>query len=46
VLNRAGDLVNPQSNKCVDVKDRNTDNGAPLIQWDCNGGPNQKWRRG
>lgn len=46
VLSGAGDLVNPQSNKCVDVKDWNSANGARLIQFDCHGGANQKWRRG
>jgi streptogrisin C len=46
VLSAAGDLVNPQSNKCVDVKDWNPNNHAVLIQWDCHGGANQKWRRG
>jgi streptogrisin C len=46
VLSGAGDLVNPQANKCVDVSDWNTGNGAKLIQWECTGGANQKWRRG
>jgi streptogrisin C len=46
VLTGAGDLVNPQSNKCVDIDGWNPDNGALLIQWDCTGGANQKWRRG
>ncbi|MGH3648584.1 MAG: ricin-type beta-trefoil lectin domain protein [Micromonosporaceae bacterium] len=46
VLSGAGDLVNPQANKCVDVKDWNTANGARLHLWDCHGGANQKWRRG
>jgi streptogrisin C len=46
VLSAAGDLVNPQSNKCVDVKDWNPDNHAVLVQWECHGGANQKWRRG
>jgi streptogrisin C len=46
VLTGAEDLVNPQSNKCVDVKDWNSDNGARLQQWDCTGGANQKWYRG
>jgi hypothetical protein len=38
--------VNPQSNKCVDIKDWNPNNDAVLQQWDCSGGANQKWRRG
>jgi len=46
VLSGAGDLVNPQSNKCVDVGGWNTSNGAKLVQWECTGGANQKWRRG
>ena len=46
VLTGAGDLVNPQSNKCVDVSGWSSANGARLIQWDCHGGANQKWRRG
>lgn len=46
VLTAAGDLVNPQANKCVDVKDWDSADGARLITWDCHGGANQKWRRG
>lgn len=46
VLSGAGDLVNPQANKCVDVQGWNSANGARLIQWECTGGANQKWRRG
>ena len=42
---RAGDLVNPQANKCVDIKDWNADDGARLQLWDCAGTANQKWRR-
>lgn len=45
VLSAAGDLVNPQANKCVDVTGFGGA-GAPLELWDCNGGANQKWRRG
>ncbi|MEV4891777.1 ricin-type beta-trefoil lectin domain protein [Nonomuraea sp. NPDC055795] len=45
VLSGAGDLVNPQSNKCVDVKDWGG-SGAALIQYECHGGANQKWWRG
>ncbi|MEO3862696.1 ricin-type beta-trefoil lectin domain protein [Acrocarpospora sp. B8E8] len=45
VLTGAGDLVNPQSNKCVDVTGWGG-TGTPLQQWDCSGGANQKWRRG
>lgn len=46
VLSAAGDLVNPQANKCVDVKDWNGNDGGKLILWTCTGGANQKWRRG
>jgi hypothetical protein len=44
VLTGAGDLVNPQSNKCVDVTGWGGDR-TPLQQWDCDGGGNQKWWR-
>lgn len=46
VLSAAGDLVNPQANKCVDIKDWNGDWGAALQTWDCGGTANQKWHRG
>ncbi|GGM69214.1 ricin-type beta-trefoil lectin domain protein [Dactylosporangium sucinum] len=46
VLTAAGDLVNPQANKCVDVKDWAGYDGGRLITWDCHGGANQKWYRG
>ncbi|MGH3737373.1 MAG: ricin-type beta-trefoil lectin domain protein [Micromonosporaceae bacterium] len=46
VLSGAGDLVNPQANKCVDVQNWGTANGSRLILWECHGGANQKWRRG
>ncbi|MET7704667.1 ricin-type beta-trefoil lectin domain protein [Micromonospora sp. NPDC005413] len=46
VLSGAGDLVNPQANKCVDVQDWNSADGARLLLWECHGGANQKWRRG
>jgi hypothetical protein len=29
--------------KCVDVYNLSGDNGAPIQQWDCNNGWNQKW---
>ncbi|WNV82988.1 ricin-type beta-trefoil lectin domain protein [Umezawaea sp. Da 62-37] len=45
VLSAAGDLVNPQANKCVDITGYGGV-GTPLELWDCNGGANQKWRRG
>jgi len=34
-----------KSNRCLDVADGFSDNGAKLHQWDCNAGnPNQKWQ--
>jgi len=45
VLSAAGDLVNPQANKCIDIDNWNANDGARLILWDCTGGANQKWRR-
>ncbi|MEU6069950.1 ricin-type beta-trefoil lectin domain protein [Streptomyces sp. NPDC047082] len=44
VLSTAGDLVNPQANKCVDALDNGTGNGTRLQLWTCAGTPNQKWR--
>ena len=29
--------------KCLDVIYSSGDNGATVQQWDCHGGPNQKW---
>jgi len=46
VLNSAGDLINPQANKCVDIVDVNSADGAKLQLWDCAGSANQKWRKG
>jgi len=46
VFSAAGDLVNPVSNRCVDIRDWNAGDGAQLILYDCHGGANQKWRRG
>ncbi|MFJ8687806.1 ricin-type beta-trefoil lectin domain protein [Micromonospora wenchangensis] len=46
VLSGAGDLVNPQANKCVDVLGANSADGTRLVIWECTGGANQKWRRG
>ncbi|WLQ37267.1 ricin-type beta-trefoil lectin domain protein [Streptomyces castrisilvae] len=45
VLSADHDLVNPQANKCVDVKNAQTGGGARLQLWDCNGQDNQKWSR-
>ncbi|MEU0344974.1 RICIN domain-containing protein, partial [Streptomyces bobili] len=44
VMSTAGDLVNPQADKCVDVKDSATGNESKLQLWTCSGTPNQKWR--
>ncbi|MDX3575154.1 ricin-type beta-trefoil lectin domain protein [Streptomyces sp. ID05-47C] len=44
VMSAAGDLVNPQADKCVDVKDSGTGNESKLQLWTCSGTPNQKWR--
>ncbi|MFF8191648.1 ricin-type beta-trefoil lectin domain protein [Streptomyces bobili] len=44
VMSTAGDLVNPQADKCVDVKDSGTGNESRLQLWTCSGTPNQKWR--
>jgi hypothetical protein len=43
-LSSAGDLVNPQADKCVDAKDNGTGNGTKLQLWTCAGTANQKWR--
>lgn len=32
------------SGKCLDVEGASRANGAKVIQWDCHGGANQKWR--
>ncbi|MBM6402629.1 RICIN domain-containing protein, partial [Phycicoccus sp. CSK15P-2] len=46
VLSSAGDLVNPQANKCLDIKDWVNNNGAQLQIWTCAGTANQKWHKG
>jgi Beta-1,3-glucanase/Ricin-type beta-trefoil lectin domain len=46
VLSAAGDLVNPQANRCLDIKDWNGNDGAKVQIWDCGGGANQKWHQG
>ena len=46
VLSGAGDLVNPQANRCVDIAEVNPNDGARLHLWDCVGASNQKWRKG
>jgi Ricin-type beta-trefoil lectin domain len=37
-------LVNVASGKCLDVNNRETDDGARIQQWSCNNGANQQWR--
>ncbi|TDD50883.1 hypothetical protein E1286_11815 [Nonomuraea terrae] len=46
VLNNAHDLVNQAADKCGDVKDKATGDGARLQLWSCGGTSNQKWRKG
>ena len=41
VLGAAGDLVNPQANKCQDIKDWNSDDRVKLTVWNCAGTQNQ-----
>ncbi|TDV57494.1 RICIN domain-containing protein [Actinophytocola oryzae] len=38
-------LVNPQSNRCMDVSGVSTAEGAQIHLWDCHGGTNQRWTR-
>ncbi|MFK3982826.1 protein kinase [Micromonospora sp. NPDC050397] len=45
-LNRASDLVNVRSDRCVDVIDAKPGNGVRLQIWQCSGTSNQKWRLG
>jgi len=42
--NSAYDLVNVQTDKCVDVPDGNSANGVPAQIWECTGAGNQKWK--
>ncbi|MEV6973779.1 RICIN domain-containing protein [Kitasatospora sp. NPDC093806] len=37
-------FVNILSGKCLEVGGWRTDDGAPVNQWACTGGANQKWR--
>jgi hypothetical protein len=37
-------LVNENSSRCADVYGASTDDAAPVVQWDCNGGPNQTFQ--
>jgi chitinase len=38
-----GELLNPQSGKCLDDPGFSTSWGTQLGIWDCNDGANQKW---
>ncbi|HWJ52252.1 MAG TPA: RICIN domain-containing protein, partial [Propionibacteriaceae bacterium] len=45
-LTSGSDLVNADADKCVDVADASTVDGAPLQQWTCAGSQNQKfWKQ-
>lgn len=44
-LNTRHDLVSVLADKCVDVRDKRTSNGARLQLWACAGTPNQKWSK-
>ncbi|MFF1907576.1 RICIN domain-containing protein [Kitasatospora sp. NPDC058218] len=37
------EIRNAITNKCLEVADWRTDDGAPVRQWTCTGGDNQKW---
>ncbi|HMF98523.1 MAG TPA: DUF1800 family protein [Vicinamibacterales bacterium] len=37
------ELVALHSGKCLDVSGQSTDDGAPVVQWTCNGGLSQRW---
>lgn len=37
-------LQNGTSFKCIEVYEYSAANNAPVVQWDCYGGANQKWR--
>jgi uncharacterized protein (DUF1800 family) len=37
------ELVARHSDKCLDVSGASTEDVAPVIQWTCNGGLNQRW---
>jgi hypothetical protein len=37
-------LVDAGTSRCADVYGASADNGAPVVQWDCNGGPNQTFQ--
>ena len=37
------EIIAKHSGKCLDVAGVATHNGANIYQWDCHGGPNQRW---
>lgn len=37
------EIINDGSNKCLDVWNGTYNNGTDIIQWSCNGDPNQSW---
>ena len=37
------ELVNVNSGKCLDVQGGGNTNNTNIIQFDCNGGTNQRW---
>jgi len=41
--NNGDDLLNPRSNRCLDVAGGNTASGTPVQLYDCNGTNAQKW---
>jgi hypothetical protein len=37
-------LTNKGTGKCVGVGGARTNDGAPIVEWDCNGSPDQLWK--
>jgi len=37
-------LVNAAASRCADVLGASVDNGAPVVQWDCSGAPNETFQ--
>ncbi|MFF8772278.1 RICIN domain-containing protein [Kitasatospora sp. NPDC015120] len=42
-LSKPFSITNLGSEKCLEVADWRTDDGAPVRQWTCTGGANQQW---
>jgi hypothetical protein len=42
--NSVWEIRNRHSDKCLDLKDWSTANGAQIQQWSCHGGKNQEWK--